>query len=63
MTAALSAGLLVLLVGVVVDRAGYLSGTLLGEYILVQVEGYHWWLVGVGMALAAAGMGTHCWRG
>jgi len=58
MTAALSAGLLVLLVGVVVDRAGYLSGTLLGEYILVQVEGYHWWLVGVGMALAAAGMGN-----
>ncbi|MFN3761683.1 MAG: FtsX-like permease family protein, partial [Anaerolineae bacterium] len=33
MTAALSAGLLVLLVGVVTDRAGYLSGTLLGEYI------------------------------
>jgi hypothetical protein len=58
MTAALSAGLLVLLVGVVVDRAGYLSGTLLGEYILVQVEGYHWWLVGVGMVLAAAGMGN-----
>jgi hypothetical protein len=58
MTAALSAGLLMLLVGVVVDRAGYLSGTLLGEYILVQVEGYHWWLVGVGMALAAAGMGN-----
>jgi len=58
MTAALSAGLLVLLVGVVVDRAGYLSGTLLGEYILVQVEGYHWWLVGVGMALAAGGMGN-----
>jgi len=58
MTAALSAGLLMLLVGVVVDRAGYLSGTLLGEYILVQVEGYHWWLVGVGMALAAGGIGN-----
>ncbi|MBC7228469.1 MAG: ABC transporter permease [Thermoflexales bacterium] len=58
LTAALAAGLLVLLVGVVTDRAGYLSGTLLGEYILVQVEGYHWMLVGVGLALAAAGMGN-----
>jgi len=58
MTAALCAGLLVVLVGVVVDRAGYLSGTLLGEYILVKVEGYHWMLVGVGFGLAAAGMGN-----
>ncbi len=58
LTAALSAGLLVLLVGVVADRAGYLSGTLLGEYLLMQVEGYHWGLVGVGLALAAAGMGN-----
>ncbi len=58
LTAALSAGLLVLLVGVVADRAGYLSGTLLGAYILVQVEGYHWGLVGVGLALAGTGMGN-----
>jgi hypothetical protein len=58
MTAALSAGLLVLLVGVVADRAGSVSAGLLGEYILVQIEGYHWGLVGVGLALAAAGMGN-----
>ncbi|MCX7681102.1 MAG: hypothetical protein N2508_03900 [Anaerolineae bacterium] len=57
-TAALSAGLLVLLVGVVADREGYLSGTLLGEYILVRIEGYHWGLVGVGLGLAAVGMGN-----
>lgn len=58
MTAALGAGLLALLVGVVTDRAGYLSGTLLGEYLLIQIQGYHWWLVGAGLGLAAVGLGN-----
>jgi ABC-type antimicrobial peptide transport system permease subunit len=54
----LSAALLALLVGVVTGRAGYLSGTLLGEYILLRIEAYHWWLVAVGFGLAAVGIGN-----
>ena len=52
-TAALSAALLVLLLGVTVERQGTLSGTLLGEFILVHIEGFHYAIVGVGLGLAA----------
>jgi len=53
LTAAFSAALLVLLLAVTVDRQGALSGTLLGEFILVQIEGYHFAIVGMGFVLAA----------
>jgi hypothetical protein len=53
LTAALSAALLVLLLSVTMDQQGALSGTLLGEFILVRIEGYHYVLVAIGFALAA----------
>jgi putative ABC transport system permease protein len=53
LTAALSAALLVLMLGVTVDRQGAMSGTLLGEFILVRIEGYHYAIVGIGFGLAA----------
>jgi putative ABC transport system permease protein len=53
LTAALSAALLVLMLGVTVDRQGVMSGTLLGEFILVRIEGYHYAIVGIGFGLAA----------
>jgi hypothetical protein len=53
LTAALSAALLVLLLSVTMDQQGALSGTLLGEFILVRIEGYHYALVAIGFALAA----------
>lgn len=53
LTAALSAALLVLLLAVTVDRQGAMTGTLLGEFILVRIEGYHYAIVGIGFGLAA----------
>jgi hypothetical protein len=53
LTAALSAALLVLMLGVTVDRQGAMSGTLLGEFILVRIEGYHYAIAGIGFGLAA----------
>ena len=51
--AALSAALLVLLLAVTLDQRGMLSGTLLGDFILVRVQGFHYAIVGIGFALAA----------
>lgn len=51
--AVLSAFLLVILLGVVRDQQGLLSGTLLGEFILLHVEGYHYAILGIGVGLAA----------
>jgi len=53
LTAMLSAVLLVLMLAVTVDRQGAMSGTLLGEFILVRIEGYHYAIVGLGFFLAA----------
>lgn len=53
LTALLSATLLVLMLGVTVDRQGTMSGTLLGEFILVRIEAFHYALVGIGFTLAA----------
>lgn len=58
LAAALAAALLVLLIAVTVDRQGYLSGTLLGEYLLVRVERYHYALLGIGLALAGLSLGS-----
>jgi len=59
LAAALSTALLVLLLGVLVDRHSYLSGTVLGEYIMVQVEAYHYALLAVGFTLAAFAFAEH----
>ncbi|GIK55236.1 MAG: hypothetical protein BroJett015_08990 [Chloroflexota bacterium] len=53
LTATLSAALLVLMLAVTVDRQGAMSGTLLGEFILVQIESFHYAIVGIGFGLAA----------
>jgi len=50
---ALSAGLLVLLLGVTLQQRGMLGGTLLGEFILVEVERFHYAIVAIGFGLAA----------
>ena len=50
---ALSAALLVLLLAVTVQQRGLLGGTLLGEFILVRIEPFHYALVGIGLGLAA----------
>ncbi len=50
---ALSAALLVLLLAVTIDQRGMLSGTLLGEFILVRVDRFHYAIVGIGFGLAA----------
>ncbi|HUM68668.1 MAG TPA: ABC transporter permease [Chloroflexota bacterium] len=42
-----------LMLAVTVDRQGAMSGTLLGEFILVQIEGFHYAIVGIGFGLAA----------
>lgn len=52
MGSALSAGLLTLLLGVTLQQRGMLGGTLLGEFILVNIEGYHYAIVGIGLGLA-----------
>ncbi len=49
---ALSAALLTLLLGVTLQQRGMLGGTLLGEFILVNVEGYHYAIVAIGLGLA-----------
>ncbi len=53
LTAVLSAGLLVLLVAVLLEQRGMLSGTLLGEFLLVRIQGFHYAIVGIGFGLAA----------
>jgi len=53
MTAVISAGLMVLLVAVLLEQRGMLGGTLLGEFILVSVQGFHYTIVGIGFGLAA----------
>ncbi len=53
MAAALSAALLVLLLGVTLEQRAMLSGTLLGEFILLRIEGFHYTIVGIGLGLAA----------
>lgn len=50
---ALSAGLLTLLLGVTLQQRGMLGGTLLGEFILVDVERFHYAIVLIGFGLAA----------
>jgi putative ABC transport system permease protein len=49
----LSAGLLTLLLGVTFQQRGMLSGTLLGEFILVRIEHFHYAIVAIGLGLAA----------
>ena len=53
LTVAAAAGLLVLLIGSVVGARGYLRLTLLGEYILIRVQGYHYTMIVVALAVAA----------
>lgn len=53
LTATLSSALFVLMLAVTIDRQGAMSGTLLGEFILVRIEGYHYAIVGIGFGLAA----------
>jgi hypothetical protein len=53
LTAMLSAALLVLMLAVTMDRQGAMSGTLLGEFILVRIESYHYAIVAIGFGLAA----------
>ncbi|MBU4224385.1 MAG: FtsX-like permease family protein, partial [Chloroflexi bacterium] len=50
---ALSAALLVLLLAVTVQQRGLLGGTLLGEFILVRIERFHYTIVAIGFVLAA----------
>ena len=52
-TAALSASLLTLLLAVTVEQQAMLSATLLGEFILVRVEGFHYAIVSIGFSLTA----------
>jgi hypothetical protein len=49
----LSAGLLVLFLGVTLQQRGVLSGTLLGEFILVRIKDFHYGIVTIGFGLAA----------
>lgn len=53
MAATLSAALLTLLLTVTLEQRAMLSGTLLGEFILVRVEGFSYAIVGIGLGLAA----------
>lgn len=53
LTILLSSGLLVLMLAITTYRQGTMSGTLLGEFILVELETYHYAIVGVGFILAA----------
>jgi putative ABC transport system permease protein len=49
----LAAALLVLLLEVTFEQRGMLSGTLLGEFIMVHVERFHYAMVGTSLVLAA----------
>lgn len=51
--------LLVLLLGITLAQQSYLRGVLLGEYILVHIEGYHYAIAGLGFLLAAPLMGNN----
>lgn len=53
LAAGLAAALLIVLLGVSFQLEGYLASTLLGEYILVRIEGHHYAIVVVGLLLAA----------
>ncbi|HEY4691674.1 MAG TPA: FtsX-like permease family protein [Anaerolineae bacterium] len=53
LTATLSAALLVLLLAATLDQRGMLSGTLLGEFLLVRIERFHYATAGIGLVLAA----------
>jgi putative ABC transport system permease protein len=48
---ATSIALMTLFFSVLLEQHGSLSGTLLGQFILVQVKGYHLGIAGVGMLL------------
>lgn len=56
--AALSAGLLVVIGAILQERQGMLSGTLLGEFILVQLGVMHLTIVVAGLLLAALSTGN-----
>jgi len=51
-TMALSAGLLTVFMAATLGLRGYLSGTLLGEYLLLRIEGYHYLMTGVCLLVA-----------
>ena len=53
-TMALSAGFLTVLMGASLGFRDYLSGTLLGEYVLLRIEGYHYIMAGISLLVAAA---------
>jgi ABC-type antimicrobial peptide transport system permease subunit len=52
-TIALSAGLLVIILAATQGLRGYLSGTLLGEYLILHIESYHYLMAGVSLLVAA----------
>ncbi len=50
---AVAAGLVTLFGVATLGTRGYLSGTLLGEYLLLHIEGYHYGMAGVVLGVAA----------
>jgi cell division protein FtsX len=52
MTIAISTGLMTLFLGVIWYAHGYLSGTLLGEYILQHIGGFHFIIAGVSFVVS-----------
>jgi len=56
LTMVTSAGLLTLFGAATLGMRGYLSGTLLGEYLLLRIEGYHYGMVMVVFIVAAFAM-------
>jgi cell division protein FtsX len=54
---AVSSGLVVLILLALYATNGYLSGTLLGEYIQQRIEGYHYLVAVLSFVLAALGLG------
>jgi hypothetical protein len=55
-SAALSSALLVLLLAATLERQGALSGTLLGEFILIEIKPYHYAIAVIGFGLASFSM-------
>lgn len=51
-TMALSGGLLTVLLGASLGLRDYLFGTLLGEYVLLRIEGYHYVMAGISILVA-----------